>query len=128
MLEDHDVTSNPVVGSSLLLGIDVESDDVAHGERNSFSGRQIGAALAGQLERPTGNECLFAAVLVHHHNGAVLLDGDDLRLKVEKIVSRPWSVIINYFLRIRASSVKKIKVLKENFVTLWIRAAVANNL
>ncbi len=109
MLEDHDVTSNPVVGSSLLLGIDVESDDVAHGERNSFSGRQIGAALAGQLERPTGNECLFAAVLVHHHNGAVLLDGDDLRLKGKKLFHALGPLLSTHFLRIRASSVKKLK-------------------
>jgi hypothetical protein len=109
VLEDHDVASNPVVGSSLLLGIDVESDDVAHGERNSFSGRQIGAALAGQLERPTGNECLFAAVLVHHHNGTVLLDGDDLRLKGEKMFHALGPLLSTISCALEPAALKNLK-------------------
>jgi hypothetical protein len=46
---------------------------------------------------------------VHHHNGAVLLDGDDLRLKGKKLFHALGPLLSTHFLRIRASSVKKLK-------------------
>ena len=49
MFEDHDVAADAVVGIGLLLGVDVEGDDVAHGDDDGLGGRQEGLALALDL-------------------------------------------------------------------------------
>jgi len=81
VLEDHDVATDAVVGSGLEFRVDVEGDDVAHGQGDSLGGRQVGPGLANELERPAGDKGLLASVLVHRDDGAVALNHDHLNHK-----------------------------------------------
>ena len=75
MLEHHDVAADGLeLLAGLLLGVDVEGDEVLEGELDALRGDEERGARADVLVRPARDEGALVRVLAQAGDGAVLLD------------------------------------------------------
>ena len=75
VLEHHDVAADCLeLLAGLLLGVDVEGDEVLEGELDALRGDEERGARADVLVRPSRDEGALVRVLAQAGDGAVLLD------------------------------------------------------
>ena len=75
MLEHHDVAADCLeLLAGLLLGVDVESDEVLEGELDALRGDEERGARADVLVRPSRDEGALVRVLAQASDGSIFLD------------------------------------------------------